>query len=194
MVPVLNAENLWCKYFFWEVFLHSISPRNSHALQTHGSVLRIWKIHLQMTTAACFMMKNFNETHQDIKRTKGGCTQTWQCLTFPDDSSSWMNTNGFGATRKPGRDKVLNEWWRPFPVEEGSVWQPGHFHFPKSYQLHVVLLGVTRCTDVQLWTEQWTKDWEVQLESWEYFDVTIHLKVFSSAWHIIKNVSGKIKF
>lgn len=71
-MPVLNAENLWCKYFFGEVFFHSTSPRNSHTHQTQGSVLRIWKIHLQKTTAACFMMKNFNETHQDIKRTKGG--------------------------------------------------------------------------------------------------------------------------
>lgn len=59
---------------------------------------------------------------------------------------------------------------------------------------------VTTCTDVQLWTEHWTKDCQVQLESSGYFDVTAHLvtwsipKVFSCAWHIIKNVSGKIKF
>lgn len=159
----------------------------------------IWKIHLQKTTAACFMMKNFNETHQDIKRTKEGCTRIWQCLTFPD-SSSWTNTNGSGTTRKAGRGKEKNEWWRPFPAEEGSVWQPGHPHLPKPYQLQVVLLGGTTCTDVQLWTEPRTKDREAQLESSGCFDVTVHLvtwsipQVFSSAWHVIKNVSGKIKF
>lgn len=199
LMPVLNAENLWCKYFFGEVFFHSISPRNSHTLQTQGSVLRIWTIHLQKTAAACFMMKNFNETHQDIKRTRGGCTRIWQCLTFPD-SSSWTNTNGSGTTRKAGRGKEKNEWWRPFPAEERSVWQPGHPHLPKPYQLQVVLLGGTTCTDVQLWTEPRTKDREAQLESSGCFDVTVHLvtwsipKVFSSAWHVIKNVSGKIKF
>lgn len=196
---VLNAEKLWCKYFLLKVFFHSIYPRNSHTCQTHGSVLRIWKIHLQKTTAACLMMKNLSETQQDIKRTEWDSTEIWQCLSFPD-SSSWMNTNGFGTTWKTGRGKEMNEWWRPFSVEEGSVWQPGHLHFPKSCQLHVVHPGVTACTDVQLWTEQGTKDCQVQLESSEYFDVTLHLvtwsipKVFSSAWHIIKNVSGKIKF
>lgn len=103
-----------------EVFFNSISPRNFHTRQTHGTVLRIWKIHLQKTTAAWYMMKNFNETQQDIKRTKRDWRQIWQCLTFPD-SSSWMNTNGFGATWKTGRDEVMNERLR------SSLWRKDQF-------------------------------------------------------------------
>lgn len=198
LMPVLKAENLWCKYFFLEVFFQSISPRSSHTHQTRGSVLRIWKIHLQKTTAACFMMKNFNETPQDIERIKGAAHKSDSALHFPTPPLGWIQMD-----LEPHENLGETKCW--MSDRDPSLWRKDHFGSlctsispsPTSCRLCCwEWQGAQMCSS-ELSSEQRTARFSLRAGNILMLQFTLSHEAspkFSAVPDIIKNVSGKIKF